>query len=50
MQQGPQAAGGLNKGIIYLMFAPFAVVGYIGYRWYKTEKHFQGDNTNPRNW
>ncbi len=44
MQQGEGAASGLNAGIIYLMFTPFIVVGYISYRWWKTEKQFEGDN------
>lgn len=42
MQQGEKPASGLNSGIIYLMMTPFAVVGYIGYRWWKTEKQFEG--------
>ncbi|MEJ7684695.1 MAG: hypothetical protein WKG06_43985 [Segetibacter sp.] len=28
----------LNSGIIYLMLTPFAVVGFIGYKWWKNEK------------
>jgi len=38
MQQGPKAAGGLNTGIIYLMLTPFAIAGFIGYRWWQGEK------------
>lgn len=38
MQMGEKPAEGMNSGVIYLMLAPFAVVGYIGYRWWKTEK------------
>jgi len=34
-QLGEKPAGALNKGILYLMFAPFALVGVIGYRWWK---------------
>jgi hypothetical protein len=37
MQQGEKAAGGMNSGVIYLMLAPFAVVGFVGYRWYKNQ-------------
>lgn len=37
MQQGVKPAQGLNTGIVYLMLAPFAVVGYVGYRWWKNE-------------
>ncbi len=38
MQQGEKAARGMNGGIVYLMMIPFAVMGYIGYRWWKQEK------------
>jgi membrane protein CcdC involved in cytochrome C biogenesis len=44
MQQGDKPASGMNSGVVYLMLTPFAVVGYIGYRWWKTEKQFDGDN------
>ncbi len=44
MQQGDKPASGMNSGVVYLMLTPFAVVGYIGYRWWKTEKKFESDN------
>jgi hypothetical protein len=28
----------MNTGILYLAFAPFAIIGYIGYRWYKANR------------
>lgn len=34
-QLGEKPAAGLNSGILYLMAAPFAIVGFIGYRWWK---------------
>jgi len=37
-QLGEKPALGLNQGIIYLMLAPFAIVGFIGYRWWKNNK------------
>jgi hypothetical protein len=37
-QLGEKQGKGLNAGIIYLMLTPFAVGGYIGYRWWKNEK------------
>ncbi len=37
-QLGKEGAQGLNGGIIYLMFLPFAIAGYIGFRWWKNEK------------
>jgi hypothetical protein len=35
LQMGEKPAKGLNQGILYLMMAPFAIVGFIGYRWWK---------------
>jgi hypothetical protein len=34
-QLGEKPALGLNKAILYLMLAPFAVVGFIAWRWWK---------------
>ncbi len=38
-QLGEKPAKGLNSGILYLAFAPFAIVGYIGYRWWKNNRN-----------
>ncbi|HMO61890.1 MAG TPA: hypothetical protein PKC39_06565 [Ferruginibacter sp.] len=37
-QLGEKPAEGLNSGILYLMLAPFAIVGYIGYKWWKSDR------------
>jgi hypothetical protein len=37
-QLGEKPAGGLNKGILYLMLTPFAIAGFIGYRWWKSDR------------
>lgn len=37
-QLGEKPAQGLNGGILYLMMAPFAIVGVIGYRWWKSNR------------
>jgi hypothetical protein len=37
-QLGEGPASALNSAIIYLAAAPFMVMGYIGYRWWKNEK------------
>ena len=37
-QMGEKPAIGLNNGILYLMIAPFAIVGFIGFRWWKSNK------------
>jgi len=42
-QLGEKTGKGLNAGIIYLMLTPFAVGGYIGYRWWRREKELMKD-------
>jgi hypothetical protein len=37
-QLGEGPAKSLNTGILYLMFSPLAIMGFIGYRWWKKEK------------
>ena len=37
-QLGDKPARGLNSGIIYLMVAPLAIIGFVGYRWWKNYK------------
>ena len=37
-QMGEKPAKGFNSGIIYLMLTPFAIVGFVGYRWWKNNK------------
>ena len=37
-QLGEKPALGLNQGIIYLMLTPFAVMGVIAYRWWKSNR------------
>ncbi len=40
-QLGDAPARGLNYAIIYLMFTPLLIMGYLGYRWFKsTEQEF----------
>jgi hypothetical protein len=45
-QMGEKPAQGLNSGILYLMFAPFAIVGFIGFRWWKNNKAVEADEIN----
>lgn len=40
-QLGEKPALGLNNAIIYLMLAPFSIVGFIGYRWWKNNKKIE---------
>ncbi len=37
-QLGEKPARGLNAGILYLMFTPLAIAGFVGFRWWKREK------------
>ncbi|MEO5943513.1 MAG: hypothetical protein ABIP30_10735 [Ferruginibacter sp.] len=41
MQLGEKPALGLNKGILYLMISPFAIVGFIGFKWWKNNKEIE---------
>jgi hypothetical protein len=40
-QMGEKPAKGLNQGILYLMFAPFAIVGIVGYQWWRGNKEYE---------
>ena len=37
-QLGAGPAQALNSAILYLAAAPFAIMGYIGWKWWKNEK------------
>ena len=37
-QLGEGPAKALNGAIIYLAFTPFLLIGYIGYRWWKSNR------------
>lgn len=37
-QLGEKPAEGMNSGILYLMATPFALIGIIGYRWWKNNQ------------
>jgi hypothetical protein len=39
-QMGNKPARGFNSGIIYLMITPFAIIGFVGYRWWKNNREF----------
>jgi hypothetical protein len=38
-QLGEKPAQGLNEGILYLAFAPFAIAGFVVYRWRRKNKN-----------
>jgi hypothetical protein len=37
-QLGEGPATGMNSGILYLAFAPMAIVGFIAYRWIRNNR------------
>ena len=37
-QMGEEAGKGFNAGVLYLAAMPFAIIGFIAYRWKKNEK------------
>ena len=45
-QLGERPAKALNKGIIYLAFAPLAIFGVIGLRWWRSEHTELNDEPN----
>jgi hypothetical protein len=46
LQMGEKPAQGLNSAILYLMMAPFAIVGFIGYRWWKGNKKYEEEESS----
>lgn len=38
MQNGGTAGRGLNTGIIYMLLAPYLLVGGVGYWWWRNRK------------
>ncbi|MES2331974.1 MAG: hypothetical protein V4539_20370 [Bacteroidota bacterium] len=45
-QLGEGPASALNSAILYLAAAPFAIMGYIGWKWWKNEKELNKDADN----
>jgi hypothetical protein len=41
-QQGERPAKALNAGILYLAFMPLAIVGFLGYRWWRSYRQEEG--------
>jgi hypothetical protein len=37
-QIGEEAGRGFNAGILYLAAMPFGIMGYIAFRWWKSEQ------------
>jgi hypothetical protein len=43
LKSGGTAGKGLNKGILYLFFTPYVVIGTLGYLWWKNRKSDRED-------
>lgn len=39
-QLGEKPGLGLNNGIIYLMLTPLIILGYLAYRWWKSNRMY----------
>ena len=37
-QLGEKPAAALNTAILYLMMAPLAIIGFIGWKWWKSNR------------
>lgn len=49
LQLGEKPAQGMNSAILYLMMMPFAIVGFIGYRWWKGNKKLEAEEQGISN-
>lgn len=48
-QLGEKQGKGLNGGIIYLMFTPLTIAGFLGYRWWRSEKALKDGEAGQHN-
>lgn len=48
-QLGEKQGKGLNGGIIYLMFTPLTIAGFLGYRWWRSEKALKEGEVGENN-
>jgi hypothetical protein len=47
-QMGERPAKALNKGIIYLAFTPLAILGFVGFRWWRSQGPSDGSSADNR--
>ena len=48
LENGGTAGAGINKGILYMLAAPYLIVATIGFMWYKYNRR-PGDLVRDRN-
>lgn len=46
LKNGGTAGKGLNKGILYLFFTPYLVIGTLGFLWWRNQKIRQTEETS----
>jgi hypothetical protein len=46
LKNGGTAGKGLNKGILYLFFTPYLVIGTLGFLWWRNQKIRQAEETS----
>ncbi|HHB80077.1 MAG TPA: hypothetical protein ENK85_12670 [Saprospiraceae bacterium] len=40
MENGGESGNGLNTGILYMFAAPYLIVGFIAFMWWRNKKNF----------
>jgi amino acid transporter len=48
-QLGEGPASALNSAIVYLMMIPLIIMGFIGFYWWKKEKHIMQEEGTAEN-
>ncbi len=43
LKAGGTAGKGLNKGILYLFFTPYIIIGSLGYLWWKNNRRRESE-------
>jgi len=47
LKAGGTAGKGLNKGILYLFFTPYLVIGGLAFVWWKNRKNYDDEPDAP---
>jgi len=49
LKEGSTNMRGINRGILYLFFAPYLIVGSIGFIWWRSEQQKKKANNTLKN-
>ena len=44
MENGGESGNGLNTGILYMFAAPYLIVGFISFMWWKNKKDYDNED------